>query len=75
MMFDTPNLATSRKEVFEMTAPPGWVLAIAVAPRRCPIKDALDPTAHPARGFRLCRPNWLDCFHDEPNIAEWGEAS
>src|ERR1044071_9497672 len=51
-----------------MSAPPRRVIALPVTARRRPVEDTFDPAAHPARGFRLRRPDRLDRFHHQPNI-------
>ena len=62
------HLGLFRQQFVEMAAPARWVFTVAVAARRCPVEDRLDPAAHPARGFGLLRPNRLNRPHDETDI-------
>ena len=51
-----------------MAAPPGGVLAFAIAARRRPIENGLNPAADPARRFGLFGPYRFDGLHDQPDI-------
>ena len=62
------HLGLFRQQFVEMAAPARRVFTVAVAARRCPVEDRLDPAAHPARGFGLLRPNRLNRPHDETDI-------
>src|SRR5262249_41669708 len=54
--------------MIEMPLPPCRVLAGAIAARLCPIEDAFDASAHPARCFRLRRPDRVQHLAHEGGI-------
>jgi hypothetical protein len=68
MMLDAGDLAAQRQQIFEVAAPAGGVLSLAVAARRSPVQYRFDSTAQAAGGFRPARPNRLDGLEDERRI-------
>jgi hypothetical protein len=67
-VLDRRNLVGVRKKIFEVSAPPGRILALPVFAHRSPIKNVFDPAAQPHCGFRLGRPDWPTRAHDHFGI-------
>ena len=68
VVLDRGDLRARRQQPLQVAAPTGRVVALAVAARRGPVQDALDPAAHPRGGLRLGRPDRLEDLHDEAGV-------
>ncbi len=68
MVLHPPDFAASRKQVIEVTAPPGGVFAIPKASHFCPIQNSLNATSDSACCFRLRGPKRFNRFHHQTNI-------
>src|SRR5262249_52333153 len=68
VVLDHAHPRALRQQMIEMPLPPCRVLAGAITARLCPIEDAFDASAHPARCFRLRRPDRVQHLAHEGGI-------
>lgn len=50
-------LGFARKQEFQVTFQPGWVVASAVVFDRCTVQNSCDPLPHAGRSFGLLQPD------------------
>jgi hypothetical protein len=68
MVLHPPDFPAGRKQVVEMTAPPGRVFAIPITSYFCPVQNPFYATPQSPCGFRFRGPKRLNRFHHQPNI-------
>jgi len=68
MVLDLPHLAAGRQDMGEVAFPLRRIRPLPEAPHRRGVEHRLDAAPHPARGFRLLRPDRIEHLHDKPGI-------
>src|SRR5260370_16164123 len=64
VVLDLCDLALTRQQVCEMTAPSGWIFAAPIAGAGREVQYALDAAAQSRCGLWLLRPDWSQYRHD-----------